>query len=139
MPATLARHRWQTSSNPLGKSTPGFLRCANSLERTINDAGAHYQRRGFPKRTIQATWIAVLACFFVLTLLVVGAECFLKEDEAFSVSVRGSVIGIGPWFRTGHGFSQTKRVDVCSDDGTGVTVTLRRRGWLVWILSLIHI
>ena len=85
------------------------------------------------KRTIQTTWIAVLACLGVLTLLVVGAECFLKEDEAFSVSVRGYVIGIGPWFRTGHGFSQTKRIDVVYSGGTGDTLTVRRRGWLVWI------
>jgi len=87
------------------------------------------------KRGVQVTLTAVLACLGVLALLVVGAECFLKEDEAFSLPVGNCLVGIGPWFRTGHGFSQTKRLDVCSSDGTGVTVTLKRRGWLVWTRS----
>ena len=87
------------------------------------------------ERGIRTALRATVFCLGLLLLLIAGAECFLKEDEAFSISIGGHVVGVGPWFRTGHGFSHTTRANVDYADGTCAMITVERRGWLVWSRS----
>lgn len=64
-----------------------------------------------------------------LGLLIVAAEL---SDETFSVFVGDHQVGVGPWLRYRLPLFQDATGEALLAGGECITVTHKRRAWLVW-------